>query len=234
MADVFHLETVLPRSGSAIFEPRYTLPKLLQICFHMASFGHLSVQIWIKPFPNPGTPSQSYVADHPGTLKKILKCPQCSRGDRQLAGDSPPAPGRIVPISKRRLSTMRRIYIFVGKYLSRGFENPRPLYKSHSLCECCPGASNPPPGQGSSPTRLRSGQKTCPNVAKCIKTNDGRLARVHLKIWEAHLDRQASSESAPEHIENTFGSTGVERERIWAHRTRIWIDSRRAREHLSI
>ena len=27
----------------AIFEPMYTLPKLLQNCFHMASFGHLSV-----------------------------------------------------------------------------------------------------------------------------------------------------------------------------------------------
>ena len=35
------------RQGS--FEPRYTLPKLWQICFRMASFGHFSVRIWIKP-----------------------------------------------------------------------------------------------------------------------------------------------------------------------------------------
>ena len=40
----------------AIVEPRYTLQMLWQICFHMASFGHLSVQIWIKPFSSPGTP----------------------------------------------------------------------------------------------------------------------------------------------------------------------------------
>ena len=31
-----------------------------QICFHMAPFGHLSVQIWIKPFSNPDTRSQSH------------------------------------------------------------------------------------------------------------------------------------------------------------------------------
>ena len=41
------------QSGQGSFEPRYTLPKLWQICFEMASFGHLSVRICIKPFSNP-------------------------------------------------------------------------------------------------------------------------------------------------------------------------------------
>ena len=44
-----HLDTFLSRP-QAIFEPRNTFPKLWQICFQMASFGHLSVQIWIRPF----------------------------------------------------------------------------------------------------------------------------------------------------------------------------------------
>ena len=44
----------------SIFMPRYTAPTLWQICFQMASFGHLSVQIWIKPFSKPETPSQSH------------------------------------------------------------------------------------------------------------------------------------------------------------------------------
>jgi len=74
----------------------------------------------------------------------------------------------------------------------------------------------------------------CPNVTKYVKTTNGLRTRMHLKTLETHLDRQASSESATEHIENTFGPTGVERERIWAHRIRIWIDSCRARAHLSI
>ena len=39
--------------------------------------------------------------------------------------------------------------------------------------------------------------------------------------------------SASEYIGNAFGSAGVERERIWAHRKRILIDGRRARAHLS-
>ena len=43
----------------AIFEPRYTFPKLWQICFQMASFGHLSVQIWIRTLSSPGTPFES-------------------------------------------------------------------------------------------------------------------------------------------------------------------------------
>ena len=39
-----------PNINQAIFEPRYIFPKPLQICSHMASFGHLSVQVWIKQF----------------------------------------------------------------------------------------------------------------------------------------------------------------------------------------
>ena len=38
-----------------VFEPRYNFPKLWQICFQIASFGHLSVQISIKPSSNPRT-----------------------------------------------------------------------------------------------------------------------------------------------------------------------------------
>ena len=49
-----------PDLHQAIFEPRYTFQKLWQICFHMASFGHRSVQICIKPFSKPDTPSKSY------------------------------------------------------------------------------------------------------------------------------------------------------------------------------
>jgi len=45
----------------AIFEPRYTFPKLWQICFQMASFGHLSVQIWIRPFSSTDTPTNRMV-----------------------------------------------------------------------------------------------------------------------------------------------------------------------------
>ena len=48
-----------PNIDQAIFEPRYTFPKPLQICSHMASFGHLSVQVWIRPFSNPDTPFQN-------------------------------------------------------------------------------------------------------------------------------------------------------------------------------
>ena len=55
----FHLDTLLSRSGSSHFAPRYTFPKPWQICFHMASFGHLSVQIRIRPLSRPGAPSQS-------------------------------------------------------------------------------------------------------------------------------------------------------------------------------
>ena len=51
---------VRPGLDQTIFEPRYTFPKLLQICFHMASFGHLFCpdinQAMFKPkytFPNP-------------------------------------------------------------------------------------------------------------------------------------------------------------------------------------
>ena len=55
-----HSETFLSRSGSSHFEPRYTFPKPLRICFQMASFGYLSIQILSKPFSNPATPSPSY------------------------------------------------------------------------------------------------------------------------------------------------------------------------------
>lgn len=44
----------------AIFEPRYSCPKPRLICFNLASFGHLSVKIWIQPFSNPDGHSQSY------------------------------------------------------------------------------------------------------------------------------------------------------------------------------
>ena len=38
----------------------HTSQKPLQICFKIASFGHLSVRIWIRPFSIPETQSQSY------------------------------------------------------------------------------------------------------------------------------------------------------------------------------
>ena len=41
------------QAGQGSFEPRYTFPKLWQICSEMASFGYLSVRIWIKAFANP-------------------------------------------------------------------------------------------------------------------------------------------------------------------------------------
>ena len=44
----------------AIFEPRYARPKSLQICFQMASFGRLFVQIWIKPLSSPHTHPQNH------------------------------------------------------------------------------------------------------------------------------------------------------------------------------
>ena len=47
-----------PDLHQTIFEPRYTFQKLWQICFHMASFGYLSVQICIKPFSHPSIPSK--------------------------------------------------------------------------------------------------------------------------------------------------------------------------------
>ena len=52
------------------------------------------------------------------------------------------------------------------------------------------------------------------------------------------LDRDQSilgiADSCPNHhIGNAFGSTSVERERIYAHRKRVWIDEDRARAHLS-
>ena len=44
-----------PDLDPAMFEPRHTFPKPLQICFQMESFGRLFVQIWIRPFSNPET-----------------------------------------------------------------------------------------------------------------------------------------------------------------------------------
>ena len=49
-----------PDLDQAIFEPRYTFPKPLQICFQMASCGRLSVQIRIRPFSSPKTHPQKH------------------------------------------------------------------------------------------------------------------------------------------------------------------------------
>ena len=58
----YEIETTLMSTHAVqhITETKYTFPKLLQICSHMASFGHLSVQMLIKPFSSPDTPSQSH------------------------------------------------------------------------------------------------------------------------------------------------------------------------------
>ena len=60
-------------TDQAIFESTYTSPKPLQICFQMASFGHLSVRIWIKPCSSPETHPQNHCRFnsrwlHSGTL----------------------------------------------------------------------------------------------------------------------------------------------------------------------
>ena len=52
LPDGFILTPFCPDLDQAIFEHRSTVLKLWQICFQMASFGHLSVQILIKPFSN--------------------------------------------------------------------------------------------------------------------------------------------------------------------------------------
>ena len=57
--------TFRPDLNQAICDAGYTFPKLLQICFHMASFGHVFVQIWVKPFSNPDTPSHGYCGSAP-------------------------------------------------------------------------------------------------------------------------------------------------------------------------
>ena len=49
-----------PDLNRTTFEPRSTSPKLWQICFHMASFWHLLVQIWFEPFSNPEALPQNY------------------------------------------------------------------------------------------------------------------------------------------------------------------------------
>ena len=58
-------------------------------------------------------------------------------------------------------------------------------------------------------------------------------ARAHFSTSETHLCRQAWSESASEHVENSFGSASVERECISALRICVWDDRRRARAHSS-
>ena len=63
---------------------------------------------------------------------------------------------------------------------------------------------------------------------------DRRRARAHFNTPETHLDRRAPSEIAFQHSRNAFGSTGVERERIWECQKGIWIVRRRARAHVNI
>ena len=41
---------LISKTSAPSFELGYTIPKLWQICFQMASFGHFSVRIWINPF----------------------------------------------------------------------------------------------------------------------------------------------------------------------------------------
>ena len=55
----YQIETSLMSTHAMqhITETKYTFPKLLQTCSHMATFEHLSVQILIKPFSNPDTPN---------------------------------------------------------------------------------------------------------------------------------------------------------------------------------
>ena len=57
--------TVLPATGwqeisAKSFSARESIPEPWEACFKVASFGDLFVKIWIKPFPSPETPSQSY------------------------------------------------------------------------------------------------------------------------------------------------------------------------------
>ena len=54
------LDTFLSRSKPNHFRTQMHLPKLGLICFQMASFGYLSVQIWIKPSSNPCTPAHKH------------------------------------------------------------------------------------------------------------------------------------------------------------------------------
>ena len=49
-----------PDLDQSIFKPRYTFPEGWRICFHMASFGRLSVKILIMQFSNPDTHPKSY------------------------------------------------------------------------------------------------------------------------------------------------------------------------------
>ena len=60
-----------PDLVQAIFESGDTFPKTLLICFQVASFGYLSVQIWIRQFSN--TSPQIYI--NPRRLPPCALCP---------------------------------------------------------------------------------------------------------------------------------------------------------------
>ena len=60
LPDGFIWTPFLPDLDQAGLESRYTFPEPWPICFRIASFGHLSCQIWFKPFLSPDTPSQSH------------------------------------------------------------------------------------------------------------------------------------------------------------------------------
>ena len=76
LIDWFIWTSFCPDPDPVTFEPRHTLQKLWQICFQIASLGHLSVQIRIKPFPSLDTPSQSYPrACRPSEAKRVASMP---------------------------------------------------------------------------------------------------------------------------------------------------------------
>ena len=56
-----HLDTFLFGSGSGHFRNQRHIPRLWQICFQKTSFGHLFVEIWIKPFPSPHKHPQHHI-----------------------------------------------------------------------------------------------------------------------------------------------------------------------------
>ena len=100
----------------AIFELRYTFPKLWQICFQMASFGHLSVRIWINPF---------------WKSPKLVRCPFATlvheHLDRQASDESAfqcigNAFGS-TGVERERISTLRKRIWIDGR---RGFERLAP------------------------------------------------------------------------------------------------------------
>ena len=58
---LLHFNTFLSRSGSDHFRARRALPEAVSNLVHIASFGHLSVQIWTKPFSSPTSQSKAHV-----------------------------------------------------------------------------------------------------------------------------------------------------------------------------